>query len=60
MTRELEDEVNLLANQYRKMITLTKTKTNALIPEAKDELLDEQSREVYHYIAPNETFIPSN
>lgn len=57
MTRELEDEVELLSGQYNRMLSMTKTKSSALMPEAKTELLDEQAREVYHYIAPNETFI---
>lgn len=58
MTRELKDEMNLLSNQHRRMTMLTKTKVNALIPSAKEELLEEQAREVYHYIAPDEVFIP--
>lgn len=59
MKHALEDEVSLLSKQVDRMTLLTKSKSKTLDPEVRGELLDEQAREVYHYIGSDEIFVPN-
>lgn len=57
LTRELNDEVHLLSRQYERMRHLVESKYKNKNKTAEQELLEEQAREMYHYVRPGERFI---
>ena len=53
----LQDEMLMLSSQYQQMKKQIRSIAPALMAEAREELIEDQAREVYHYVAEDETFV---
>ena len=56
MSQYLQEEIQVLKFQHQNVVNVVKTITPTLLIEARDELLEEQAREVYHYVGKSEVF----
>lgn len=58
LARGLKEEIVFLASQYSRMQRRIEDMSPAKVAGAREELIEDQAREVYHYVAEGETFIP--
>lgn len=56
LTKNLTSEIQSLSNYYQRMIRSIHEQEDFLLAEVQEELLEEQAREKYHYVAPGEVF----
>ena len=58
MSQELQQELNTLDVRYLRMKKHIQQLAPSLTLPAREEILEDQAREVYHYVASDEIFIP--
>ena len=58
LSHGLKEEMGLLSQQYQRMKKHINNMATVLRAEAREELIEDQAREVYHYVAKDEVFMP--